>query len=340
LNDSVNTLINQLLDSGSLQNSNAGFIGKGARIKGGRLRFSPNEWVRVNVAGSSLRDSIVPLPVDQPSDVLFKLLSLLISYAERVGSVTDAMVGENPGQNTPAYNMSAMLEQGLQVFNGVFKRVYRSMRAEFRKHYKLNSIYLDQEEYFSYQDSDTKVLQLDYTGDGKDLIPAADPNAFSNKEKLEKAILTMERAQMVPGYDPIAVEKQYLEAIDAPNANELFPLVEELNEQGQPTGNMTLKFPPQPDPELEIKKADMQRRTLEGQTRSEVAYMDADTKLMVAEADVVLKRAQAQKLGDDTQLEQFDLLLKEMQDKRKAIVELKKVEESAKARKDKPVGGK
>jgi chaperonin GroES len=115
INDSVNTLLNQLIDAGSLQNGNSGFLGKGARIKGGKIRFPPNTWHRVNVTGQNLRDSIVPLPVNQPSDVLFNLLSLLINYAERIGSVTDAMMGENPGQNTPAYNMSAMLEQGTKT---------------------------------------------------------------------------------------------------------------------------------------------------------------------------------------------------------------------------------
>ena len=179
MNETVNTLINQLVDAGTLQNSGGGFLGKGARIKGGKIRFSPNEWHRVNVAGATLRDSIVPLPINPPSDVLFSLLGLMIQYTERIGSVTDAMMGENPGQNTPAYNMSAMLEQGLQVFNGIFKRVYRSFRSELRKLFQLNSIYLDSEEYFTYHDNENRALQVDYTADPKDLIPAADPNAAS-----------------------------------------------------------------------------------------------------------------------------------------------------------------
>ena len=333
INDSVNTILNQLIDAGSLQNSSSGFIGKGARIKGGKLRFQPNEWKRVNVAGSALRDSIVPLPVNAPSDVLFNLLSLLINYAERIGSVTDAMMGENPGQNTPAYNMSAMLEQGLQVFNGIFKRVYRSQRSEFRKLFKLNALYLDQEEYFSYQDSDSKILQTDYTADAKDLIPAADPNAFSNKEKLMKAQAVREAAMSVPGYDPIKVEKRFLEAMDIPDAEEVFPLVPETNpETGEETGGMTYKFPPQPDPEFEIKRAEEQRRALESQTRSEIQFIEAEGKLMVQEAEVVLKMAQAQKLGDETELKQFELILEEMRDKRKALVELAKIEQADKQR--------
>jgi len=325
LNDSVNTIINQLLDAGSLQNGSMGFIGKGARIKGGKVRFSPFEWKRVDVAGGTLRDSLVPLPVNTPSDVLFNLLSLLISYAERVGSVTDAMMGENPGQNTPAYNMSAMLEQGLQVFNGIFKRVYRSFRSECRKLYDLNGIYLDQEEYFAYQDLDSKVLQVDYTADSKDLIPAADPNAFSNKEKLSKAQAIAERAAMVPGYDPIAVEQRFLESMDIPNSKEVFPTVQD--EQG----NVQLKFPPQPDPDLEIQKGDMQRRTLEGQARDEREGLLAQSKVNVDEAAIIKLIAEAAKVADEPELERLKLLHKDQESIRKSLTEIKKIE-NAKAK--------
>lgn len=320
LNNSVNTLINQLLDSGSLQNGSVGFIGRGARIKGGKVRFSPNEWVKVPVAGSTLRDSLVPLPVNQPSPVLFNLLSLLINYAERIGSVNDAMVGENPGQNTPAYNMSAMLEQGMQVFNGIFKRVYRSMRSEFRKLYNLNAVYLDPQQYFEYQDSDIQILRTDYTADPKDLIPAADPNAFSNKEKTEKAILIKQNAMQTPGYDPIQVEKLWLEAMDIPNARQLYPT--QMDEQGREQ----LLFPPQPDPELEIKKADMQRRTVEGKIRGEADVARAEADLMTAEADVMLKMAQAKKVADEPELERFKELMKEIQNRRKTFIDAAKIE--------------
>jgi len=334
LNDSVNTLINQLIDSGSLQNGSVGFIGKGARIKGGKVRFSPNEWKRVNVAGATLRDSLVPLPVNQPSPVLFNLLSLLITYSERVGSVTDAMVGENPGQNTPAYNMSAMLEQGLQVFNGIFKRVYRSMRSEFRKLYKLNAIYLDQESYFSYHDSDIKILRTDYTSDPKDLIPAADPNAFSNKEKMQKAMIIAERAAQVPGYDPIAIERRFLEAMDIPDAAEVFPLVP--NEE---TGRMEYVFPPQPDPELEIEKADMQRRTLEAQVRGEVDTMLAQSKVNVDEATILKIMADAEVQADKPELERLKLLVDEQDSIRKSLADLAKID-ADKQKATNGVGGK
>jgi chaperonin GroES len=324
INDSVNTIINQLLDAGSLQNGSMGFIGKGARIKGGKVRFSPFEWKRVDVAGGTLRDSLVPLPVNAPSDVLFNLLSLLINYAERVGSVTDTMMGENPGQNTPAYNMSAMLEQGLQVFNGIFKRVYRSFRSELRKLYALNGIYLDQEEYFAYQDSDSRILQVDYTSDDKDLIPAADPNAFSNKEKMSKAQMILEMSQAVPGFDQIKVVQRQLEAADIPDAAEVYPVVEGEN-------GLELKFPPQPDPELEIKKADMQRRTLEGQSRAEKDMLLAQSKVNVDQAQIIKLIAEAAETADKPELERLKLLDAEQDSIRKSLVELEKSSEKAKS---------
>lgn len=327
INDSVNTLINQLIDAGSLQNGSMGFIGKGARIKGGRVRFSPFEWKRVDVAGATLKDSLVPLPVNQPSAVLFQLLGLMISYAERVGSVTDTVVGENPGQNTPAYNMSALLEQGLQVFNGIFKRVYRSFRSELRKLYHLNSLYLDEQEYFAYQDEDTEALRVDYTADPKDLIPAADPNAFSSKEKLMKAQAVREAAMTSPGYDPIKVEQRFLEALDVPDAAEIFPLVPEVNpETGEETGAMTYKFPPQPDPEFEIKRMEEQRRALEGKARAEQGYIKAESDLMLTEAKVLLMMSQAGTEASKTELKKVELLLGEIADRRKSLVEMIKIE--------------
>ena len=306
LNDSVNTLLNQLIDSGTLSNGNQGFIGKGSGLKGGKIRFKLNEFVKVNARGGNIRDAIVPLPVNPPSPVLFDLLSLLISYSERVGSVTDAMVGENPGQNTPAYNMSAMLEQGMQVFNGIFKRIYRSMRSEFRKLYELNAIYLDNESYFSYQDSDTKVLRLDYTSDPKDLIPAADPNAFSNQEKVKKAMMIAERAQQVPGYSPIAVERMWQSAMDLADREELYPMVE--GENGQPQ----LAFPPQPDPDIEMQKAELQVKTLEVQGKQELGVGKLEVDMM----------GKAAKDADSPTLERLKIQLAEMEGKRRALTSI------------------
>jgi hypothetical protein len=195
------------------------------------------------------------------------------------------------------------------------------MRSEFRKLYELNGVYLDQEQYFEYHDSDDRVFRTDYTADPKDLIPAADPNAFSNKEKVEKAMMIKQNAQITPGYSPIEVEKRWLDAMDIPDARQLFPL-----QQNPETGQEEYVFPPQPDPELEIKKADMERRTLEGKVRGETDMARAEADIMVAEARVALMYAQAQKEMDEPELERLKLILDELADKRKTLVGMAKIE--------------
>jgi hypothetical protein len=300
VNDSVNTLINQLIDSGTLQNGSQGFIGKGARIQGGEVKFRPFEWKRVNVAGQTLRDSLVPLPINQPSNVLFQLLSLLISYGEKISSVNEAMTGNNPGQNTPAYNMQAMLEQGLQVFNGIFKRLYRSFRKELRKLYVLNRIYLNPIEYFETLDGRFEALQGDYLADEKDVVPAADPNAFSNMQNMVKAQFLASRAATTPGYNPAAVERRLLEAMDIPDPQEVYP----LDDKGQPL------IPAPRNPEIDLQIAEEQRRALESKSRMEVSAATADSQIAVNEAQVYKIYHDMKQDGAQIEIDKFDAITK------------------------------
>jgi len=114
LNNSANTIINQLVDAGSLSNLQAGFVGKGLRIKMGETRFQPGEWKAVNAVGDDLKKQIFPLPVREPSQVLFNLLDLLLKSGKELASVAEIFVGKMPGQNTPATTTMATIEQGMK----------------------------------------------------------------------------------------------------------------------------------------------------------------------------------------------------------------------------------
>jgi len=319
INESVNSLINQIIDSGTMQVGSRGFIGRGARFQGGQIRFKhPYEWIRVNTSGATLKDSIVPLPVNPPSPVLFQLLGLLVQYGQQVSSVTEMMQGKNPGQNTPAYNMRELINQGMQVFTGIFKRVFRNMRDEYRKLYLLNREYLNPEEYFSFGDSgDQAVFQKDYSADPKDLSPAADPNQALRETRIQMASMVLERAQMVAGYNQAEVERDWLEAIEHPNADRIFPIDPQ---SGQPA------IQPPPNPEVEIKVAEEQRRQLEGMQRGKVQEIEAMTKAMVGEAQVLeletrarLNLARAQEVSDTVAIKLYEAQLKQISEKRQAL---------------------
>lgn len=226
LNNSANTIINQLVDAGSLSNLQAGFIGKGLRIKMGETRFQPGEWKAVNAVGDDLKKQIFPLPVREPSQVLFNLLDLLLKSGKELASVAEIFVGKMPGQNTPATTTMASIEQGMKVFTAVYKRVYRSLTSEFRKIYKLNQQYMNPEEYISILDN--PIPQEDYKGPEDDIIPGADPSAVSSQEKQQKVQAVMQLLNLGT-INPMAATIMYLEAHEIPEAE-----IKKLAMQPQP----------------------------------------------------------------------------------------------------------
>lgn len=221
LNESVNSAINQLFDAGTMANTAGGFLGRGAKIRGGQYEFSPFAWNRVDSTGDDLAKSIYPLPVREPSGVLFNLLNLLIEYTNRISGSTDMLAGENPGQNTPAETSRAMVEQGTKIYSALFKRIWRSMKNEFSKLYQLNSVYLPSRTPFGA--AGQFIMREDYAIGGASVIPVADPTISSDGERFAKARAIREAAMSSPGYNTDAVERRYLAALGVDEVDVLFP---------------------------------------------------------------------------------------------------------------------
>jgi chaperonin GroES len=265
INDSVNTLINQLVDAGSLSNLQSGFIGKGLRIKMGEARFQPGEWKAVNATADDLKKQILPLPVKEPSAVLFQLMGALITSGKELASVAEIFVGKMPGQNTPATTTMATIEQGMKVFTAVYKRIYRSLAKEYKKLYRLNEVYLNPQTYVELLDDN--VNPEDFKAIGYDIVPGADPSAVSQTERLLKA---QGLAELLPMgvLDPIEVVTRILEAQEQPNIQKLFH--QEVQQTGQP--------PQKPDPkaqELEMKaQAEAQKAQLAQQQMAFKSQLD------------------------------------------------------------------
>lgn len=224
LNESTNTLVNQLLDAGTMVTAGGGFLGRGAKIRGGTYTFAPLEWKRVDSSGDDLRKNIMPLPVREPSAVLFQLLALLIEYTGRISGTTETIVGENPGQNTPAGTTQTMVEQGMKVYSAIFKRLWRGMKGEFKKRYVLNGVYLPSASLYGAAGS--QVFREDYLGDPETVVPAADPNMTSDQMTFQRAVALKSAAMSTPGYDAGYVERKYLEALHVVDIDKVYPGVD------------------------------------------------------------------------------------------------------------------
>ena len=131
MNQSINSTLNQLFDAGHLNITGGGFIGKGMKIKGGRIALSPGEWKLVDIMGDDLARNIVPIPQPKPDPTLFALLGYLVEAGKNMALLRDVLSGEAAG-NIQATTYVSMVEQGLKQFKSIYKRFYKSLKEELK----------------------------------------------------------------------------------------------------------------------------------------------------------------------------------------------------------------
>ena len=284
LNESINTIINQLVDAGTMANTAGGFLSRGIKIRGGNYNFAPMEWKHVDSTGEDLAKGIYPLPVREPSNVLFTLLQTLVTYGERIVGSTDIMVGENVGQNTPAETARTMAEQGQKVFAGIFKRIYRSLNEEIRKIYRLNQLYLPNEVKFA----GSSVLADDYRVAPTDLRPAADPHVVSDVQRIMQAETLKQTALQVPGFNVYKVMRRYLEALKIPNIDEVLP---------DPQGPNAIQSGP--DVKVQVEQIKAQERKLSVETKFKLGVLKLQNEAKLNEAKIHKMEAEAIKAVEE-----------------------------------------
>lgn len=250
INESVNTLINQLVDAGTLNNLQSGFISKGLRIAMKDTRMIPGEWKSVNATGDDLKSGLFPLPSKEPSAVLMNLMNMLIQSGQQLASVADIMVGKAPGQNTPASTTQESVDQSQKVFTAIYKRNYRCLLREFIKIKRWNGLSPDILE----KESKMLGMQLqvsDYDNNDHDIIPAADPTGASISTQFSQL-------QMIG---------QTLLPLQVINAQEFALRNLKLIQISDP--EKLIQAPPQPPPDPKIQTEQIKQQTMQqaGQQR-------------------------------------------------------------------------
>jgi chaperonin GroES len=329
LNKAVNSLINQLMDAGTLSNLQSGFLGRGVRVsKGGRVRFRPGEWLELSSTGDDLRKGVYPLPVKEPNMVLFQLLGYLVQAGEQVSSVAEVMTGQNPGQNQPYSTTATVLEQGMQVFLGIYKRIYRSLAKEYRQVYNLNFMYLSDDVYSELLEEEAEVL-VDFAPQGLDILPEADPNMANSMRKQARVQALIEAQRSGMQLNPAYIQRQFLEAIDEPNIQEVTemepppPTAEELEDKRFYT-------------ELEYKYKELEIRAMQNEHQPLRDEMAALANLAKAKSLVVGDRAAQMELelktaGEDNALgfKLSEMMLKARADAERNEIEKQKATQSS-----------
>jgi chaperonin GroES len=225
INESVNSVINQLIDAATVCLTAGGFLGRGVKLKSGKTSFDPFEWKPVDSTGDDLRKNIFPLPVREPSGTMFQLLELLITYSEKISGATDIMSGISPGQNTPAETSRNTIEQGMKIFSGIYNRMYRAFRTELKLLYNLNRLYLPQSPHYQglIEGDSALIVKDDYMALPVRIYPAADPAVVSEEQRKQKAMIVYGMAKEDPHMNRYEAAKRVLEANDISGIDELYP---------------------------------------------------------------------------------------------------------------------
>ena len=128
---SATSIMRQLVDAGTLSNLPGGLKSRGLRIKGDDTPIAPGEWRDVDVASGNIRDSILPLPYKEPSQVLYTLLQNIVEEGRRFAATADMKISDMSGQ-APVGTTLALLERQLKVMTAVQARVHFALKQELK----------------------------------------------------------------------------------------------------------------------------------------------------------------------------------------------------------------
>lgn len=171
------------------------------------------------IAGDDIRKLLMPLPFNPPSPVLFQLLGFCVDAGKGVVRTTfEQLTDQNP--NMPVGTTLAMIEEGMQVMSAIHLRSYHAMTMVIDILYRINKMYVTDEE-MKDELGELIAYRSDFQGP-MDVVPTADPQVFSDVQRLAQLQIVADRAAAMPDlYNKRIVEKRLLERTKIPNPDEL-----------------------------------------------------------------------------------------------------------------------
>ena len=189
--------LRQLLDAGTLSNLPAGFKQRGIRIRDDAQSIQPGEWRDVDAPGGNLKDAFMTLPYKEPSQTLLALMGVVVQAGQRFASIADMQVGDG-NQQAAVGTTVALLERGSRTMSAIHKRIYASMKEEFKLLANVFKLYLPPEYPYDVVGGQRTIKQADFD-DKVDIIPVADPNIFSQTQRISIAQTELQLAMANPG---------------------------------------------------------------------------------------------------------------------------------------------
>ena len=196
LSRTATSALRQLLDAGTLSNLPAGFKQRGIRIRDDAQAIQPGEFRDVDAPGGNIRDAFMTLPFKEPSATLLQLMGVVVNAGQRFASIADLQVGDG-NQQAAVGTTVALLERGSRTMSAIHKRIYSALKNEFKILSRVFRLYLPAEYPYDVVGGQRMIKQSDFD-DRVDILPVADPNIFSQTQRISLAQTELQLAMSNP----------------------------------------------------------------------------------------------------------------------------------------------
>ena len=136
------------------------------------------------------------LPFKEPSQTLLQLMGVVVQAGQRFASIADLQVGEG-NQQAAVGTTVALLERGSRTMSAIHKRLYASMRREFILLSRVFKLYLPPVYPYDVVGGQRQIMQTDFDA-RVDILPVADPNIFSQTQRISLAQTELQLAASNP----------------------------------------------------------------------------------------------------------------------------------------------
>ena len=222
LTRTATSALRQLLDAGTLSNLPAGFKTRGLRVRDDAQPLQPGEFRDVDAPGGNIRDNFMALPFKEPSAVLLQLLGIVVNSGQRFASIADMQVGDG-NQGAAVGTTVALLERGSRVMSSIHKRLYVGLKQEFKLLANVFASYLPQEYPYDVVGGQRQIKVSDFD-ERVDILPVADPNIFSQTQRISMAQAQLQLAQTNPQmHNLYAAYRSMYEALGVKDINSILP---------------------------------------------------------------------------------------------------------------------
>jgi len=214
--------LRQLLDAGTLANLPAGFKSRGIRVRDDAQPLQPGEFRDVDAPGGNIKDQFMTLPFKGPDQTLLALMGTVVQAGQRFAAIADMQVGDM-NQQAAVGTTVALLERGSRVMSAIHKRLYVGLKQEFKLLAEIFKTYLPPVYPYNVPGASKEIKVQDFD-DRVDILPIADPNIFSQTQRISMAQTQLQLAQSNPKiHNLYQAYRSMYDAIGVKNVNAILP---------------------------------------------------------------------------------------------------------------------